>query len=401
MENEGLGMAPEPEGAMTQGEAANQEAIQRAEVDIMISTARRYPRNERECVNAALSLATADQDMASGCFYKLPRGGKVIEGPSVRLAEIMVYAWGHTRSGARIIGQSQKDITLQSSFIDLQRNNGVIQEVRRRIQYADGTPYNDDMIQVTTMAGAAIAWRNGVFRIIPRGYVNRIMKEAQRVAVGDARTLEERRAKCVAAFQKYGIFEPVLCAHMGIAKPEEIDLDGLDYLIGIFNSIRDGEMDVNELSQFDRWGTEIESEKKPSNLRQAAEKMRGQKTEQSGQKPADEENENAGDAAAAPEPEANAGEPAADEGESEAAESSEDEEAPWPEGAEQTGEAEAPEAETPHTAAQAAETKAPGQGGGQKRRGGTRRKSGGQRDQKQQQPRPEPESEAPNQDDLI
>ena len=50
-------------------------------------------------------MATIDAEVAGSCFYKLSRGGKTIEGPSVRLAEIVASAWGNLKFGARIIDE--------------------------------------------------------------------------------------------------------------------------------------------------------------------------------------------------------------------------------------------------------------------------------------------------------
>src|SRR4051812_48501652 len=73
----------------------------RAEVDIQISTAKRYPRSIRNFKQQALEMATFDEETAEGCFYSLPRGGKPIEGPSARLAEIVLSAWGNVRADAK------------------------------------------------------------------------------------------------------------------------------------------------------------------------------------------------------------------------------------------------------------------------------------------------------------
>lgn len=89
------------------------EAQERAQTDVLISTAKRYPRSLTQCKAKALALATMDPDIAAECFYKLTRGGKVIEGPSIRLAEIIASTWQNVRSGARTIAESGTMVTAQ------------------------------------------------------------------------------------------------------------------------------------------------------------------------------------------------------------------------------------------------------------------------------------------------
>src|SRR6185369_3899928 len=79
------------------------EAISRAEIDIQVATAKRYPRQLSKVKSDMMGFATLDQETAEACFYSLPRGGKTIQGPSVRLAEIALSTFGNCRAGTRII----------------------------------------------------------------------------------------------------------------------------------------------------------------------------------------------------------------------------------------------------------------------------------------------------------
>ena len=55
-------------------------------------------------VCAILAGWLADPKTAEGCFFSLPRGGKRLEGPSIRLAEICAATYGNLRCGSRISG---------------------------------------------------------------------------------------------------------------------------------------------------------------------------------------------------------------------------------------------------------------------------------------------------------
>ena len=63
--------------------------ITKAEIDVQISTAKAFPRSLTMFIQKATSMATLTEEIAASCSYALPRGGKNLEGPSVRLAEIV------------------------------------------------------------------------------------------------------------------------------------------------------------------------------------------------------------------------------------------------------------------------------------------------------------------------
>ena len=46
------------------------ESLERASVDLQISTARRYPRKLAIVKDRMLSLATLDEETAASCFYR-------------------------------------------------------------------------------------------------------------------------------------------------------------------------------------------------------------------------------------------------------------------------------------------------------------------------------------------
>ena len=67
-----------------------QDGFDKANVDVQVSTAKKYPRNLTRCVDNSMALATMDKETAQTMGYALPRGGKPITGPSVHLAKLHV-----------------------------------------------------------------------------------------------------------------------------------------------------------------------------------------------------------------------------------------------------------------------------------------------------------------------
>lgn len=219
----------------------------RGEIDVQIVTAKRYPRSIRSFKDQAMAMATLDEETAAGCFYSLPRGGKPIEGPSVRLAEIVLSAWGNVRADARVIDAGPKEITAEAMCWDLEKNVAVRVQVRRRITDKRGQRYNDDMIVVTGNAACSIALRNAVFKVIPMAYSKAIYQQARLVAVGDARTLSARRGALIDYFGKMGVRPEQIFAAVGRAGVDDITLDDLATLHGFATAIKEGDSTIEEM----------------------------------------------------------------------------------------------------------------------------------------------------------
>lgn len=219
----------------------------KAEIDMQISTAKFYPRSLTQFRKKALSMATFSEEVAASCAYALPRAGKTLEGPSVRLAEIVVCAYGNLRAGARVIDNDGRTITAQGVCHDLENNTVVTIEVKRRITDKNGKTFNDDMQVVTGNAANAIAFRNAVFKIIPAAMIADIYDDVKKVAIGNAETLVKRRNKAVEFFTTQAITLQQICDVLQIKEIEDIDLDRLGILTGMRAAARNGESTLQEL----------------------------------------------------------------------------------------------------------------------------------------------------------
>lgn len=232
-------------------EPSSLEVMERASIDIQISTAKKYPRTLSTVKAQMLSFATLDQETAAGCFYTLPgrRGGdgKAIQGPSARMAEIALSSFGNMRAGARIIADDGKIITAQGVCHDLQNNVCVSVEVKRRVTTKDGRRYSDDMIVTTGNAACSIALRNATFKVVPMALIKPVYEMAKKTAVGDAKTLVERRANSMAHFAKLGVAKEKVLTVLGVKAVEDIGLEQVEILLGFANAIREGDTTVDEV----------------------------------------------------------------------------------------------------------------------------------------------------------
>lgn len=246
MEHEVQVLEPQHVEVMQVNNVETLTALTKGEIDAQIATAKQYPRNLARVLNNIETLATMDEDIAGSCFYTLRRQGKVIEGPSVRMAEIVASSWGNLRTGSRIIANDGKTITAQGICHDLETNTAVTTEVKRRITDKSGKTYNDDMQIITGNAACAIAFRNAVFKVVPAALVKKPIDKAKKVSLGKSMTLETSRAKMLDYFKTIGVEEKQIFDYLSVEKVEEIDIDMVVELRGLVTAIKEGTTTVKE-----------------------------------------------------------------------------------------------------------------------------------------------------------
>ena len=227
------------------------DAVERANVDSQVATAKQYPRDLTRCINNSIVMATMDYETAQSCGYALPRGGKPITGPSVHLAKLLVSNYGNIRAEAKICKITDKRVISRGTCWDLENNVATAFEVGRSIVGKNGKRFSDDMITVTGNAASSIAYRNAVFSVIPRSIINKVYQASQHFITGDLSDEEKlvaRRKKCIDFFKdEYGITENEVVMLCGKQTVNQIKADQIALLLGITQSLKDGDTTVEEL----------------------------------------------------------------------------------------------------------------------------------------------------------
>ena len=221
--------------------------LNKSEIDQQIATAHKYPRSLTKFLRTATDMVTLSESTAQDCIYALPRDGKVIEGPSVRFAEIIFSAWGNCRAGARVVNDDGTYVYAQGAFHDLERNAAYAFEVPRRVVDKQGRRYNADMVGMTISAASSIALRNAILKGIPKAIWSDLYLAARKTVMGDFETLPNRRGKAFEAFQAYGLNQQQVCKILGVRGAEDIGLDNLVTLGGILNALKENETTPEQL----------------------------------------------------------------------------------------------------------------------------------------------------------
>lgn len=215
--------------------------LNKSEIDQQIATAHRYPRSIKRFRDESMQMVTLNERVAESCIYALPRGGKTIEGPSARFAEVVASAWGNCRAGARTISDQGDFVTAQGVFHDLERNVAITYEVQRRITDSKGKRYNADMIGVTANAACSVALRNAILKGVPKAFWDDMYQAARQTVMGDFKTLANRRADAIKAFMALGVSEAQIFAKLAVGGIEDITLEHLVTLRGLITAIKEGD----------------------------------------------------------------------------------------------------------------------------------------------------------------
>lgn len=240
------------------------DATERANIDTQIATAKRYPRDLKRSIDNSIVMATLDLETADKMGYAVKRGNKIITGPSVHLAKLIVAQYGNMRIDARVVSVNEREIVSRGMAWDLERNNAYAVEVRRSIIGNYGR-YNDDMIVVTGNAANAIALRNAVFAVIPGAIVDKVYRASQQLLAGDLsdeNKLIQARSKAIQYFNdQYGITEEEVIKLCGKYTANQIGATEIVILRGMMQALRDGDTTVDSLMESIRNSKEAKSNK--------------------------------------------------------------------------------------------------------------------------------------------
>lgn len=218
----------------------------------LLEAARQYPRDIKTSVEEATMMATLDEETAEGCFYHLERKSKdgsktIIEGPSVRLAEIMKNAYGRIVVETGIVEDVPSHVVVYARATDLEKLTSTTMQVKRNTVNSYGQPYNADMRTIAMNAAMAIAKRNAVLDVIPKAFANNIVKRCKEMVQGAAANdLRGTVQKMVVWFAKQGVTSEMICEKCEVDSIDGITPKMIADLKGIATALKDNTTTVED-----------------------------------------------------------------------------------------------------------------------------------------------------------
>ena len=227
------------------------EAITRAEIEIQISTAKKYPRDLPAVLEKIKAYAKMDIETAEECFYSLRRADKNgktknISGIGVRMAELIANCWGNLRIQTRTINNDGKTITGVGSCHDLETNLFISVEDKRSICNRLGKTFSHDLQVLTGNAAASVAFRNSILKVVPKSVLKNILDDIREFALGSDADFESSKKDVIAYFTEKGVAEKQIIKYLGIKAIKEIDKDILFELKSLRTAVKDGTTTIKE-----------------------------------------------------------------------------------------------------------------------------------------------------------
>lgn len=213
-----------------------------AEVQAAYVIAKKFPRNAHECYSAIMD-ACKRPFLAEQAMYAYPRGGTMVTGASIRLAEAMAQAWGNLDCGVREVSQSAGVSIAEAYAIDLQTNTRVtkifhvphVRDTKKgRVQLKDAR----DIYEMVANQGAR-RLRACILGILPGDVVEAAVERCKKTLESSEIPLSERIRAMVLKFDEQGVKVEHLEKRLG-HKLEATIAQELVTLTGIYKSIKDG-----------------------------------------------------------------------------------------------------------------------------------------------------------------
>lgn len=222
-----------------------------AEVYAGVTVAQRVPRDITESLNRALETCRTPE-MADRAFFKFPRGGTTVSGPSIHLAVEMARCWGNIIYG--ISELDRDDDNARSEMLayawDLQTNTSarmtfIVPHKRDKRGGPEVLTDLRDIYENNANMGAR-RLRECIFRVLPPNLIERAKQECMKTLQdGGDRPLSERLADMVRAFQDLGISRERLEAKAGCAVDKMTAMDYGQMRVS-YASIKRGEISAEE-----------------------------------------------------------------------------------------------------------------------------------------------------------
>jgi hypothetical protein len=236
---------------MSNSEVPFSTEISNQDIDIQIKTAHSYPRDISNSVKESMSVISSFEGVAENCFYILPRGRSNIEGASIRLAEIAISSWGNIHAATRVVGNDGKFVVAEAVVWDLEKNLKIGQQCKRSIIDSRGNKYSENMIQTTAAAAQSIAFRNAVFKVLPRCIIDSLLAHAKDVVKTGIKSKPKQiqQSKVNEAVNKLlsmNINEDQLLKWVNVKSLSEINSDHFDTICGFGRAIKEGHLNPNE-----------------------------------------------------------------------------------------------------------------------------------------------------------
>ena len=239
-------VASAPTGVAYLIEDSSERAV--AEVQAAFVIAKKFPRNQFEAFEA-IRAACKRPLLAEQALYVYPRGGQMVEGASIRLAEALAQAWGNMECGIREISRSDGVSICEAYAIDYQSNmrdvkTFHVKHIRDTKKGPVAVKDERDIYELVANMGARRK-RACILAVLPGDVVEAAIAQCKKTQESSEVPLAEQIRSMVAAFDEFGIKIEHLEKRLGHNLDATIPTE-LVSLRSIYKSIKDGMADRSQ-----------------------------------------------------------------------------------------------------------------------------------------------------------
>jgi hypothetical protein len=217
-----------------------QRAIAEAQGKILI--AKKFKRDQAAAFQMVMTSCSR-RKLAESAMYSYPKGGQVVTGPSIRLAEELARAWGNMEYGIRELSQKEGLSEMEAYCWDLETN--VVSSQKFTVKHERHTKHGVQRltdprdIYELTANNAGRRLRARILAVLPPDLVDAAVEECFKTLAGaSTEPLEDRVRKMLKAFTAYGVKKEHIEARLG--KPlDSILSDEFVELQTIYTSLKD------------------------------------------------------------------------------------------------------------------------------------------------------------------
>lgn len=163
-------------------------------LDVMLDVARRSPRNLEVVLNAAKQEIMIVPELAKRCYYSIPFSDKnsdskkMVEGPSIKLANIVARLFKNMVVSGRIVEEDPTRIKVEGLCFDLENNvlrTAPISVSKTYVKKDRGGVafFPADQLNRQVQAGISKGVRNAVFNVVPVWLVDQCFQFAKQLVV--------------------------------------------------------------------------------------------------------------------------------------------------------------------------------------------------------------------------
>ncbi|MCR6096907.1 hypothetical protein HXA31_20320 [Salipaludibacillus agaradhaerens] len=213
------------------------------EVKGQIFMAKQFPRNIFQSEQRILDNCKRES-LAKQAVYQYPRGGTKVEGPSIRLAEVLAQNWGNLAFGVKELEQREGESVAMAYAWDLETN--VRQEKIFTVKHsrkAKGSIQKltdpRDIYELVANNGARRV-RACILGIIPGDIVDKAVDQCTDTLRGNGdKPLKERISNALNLFKQYRVTQDMIEDKFGYDAGAFTEYDLVE-LVKIYNSLKDG-----------------------------------------------------------------------------------------------------------------------------------------------------------------